>query len=158
MTTQFSFAETHTHVFITFYKPPNGVKSNIPEVVTPEIKLQTPTALLYNSEVIPLYAPVSLVTVENSTMKTEVTLKKTVAAKWNCLNGGAEVPKMNEEIYREDEAESKPNDMMELLKSIYAQGDDDVKRAMNKSMDESQGTVLSTNWKDVGSKKINPEQ
>ena len=34
------------------------------------------------------------------------------------------------------------------------QGDDAQKRAMMKSYQESNGTVLSTNWDEVGSKKI----
>jgi suppressor of G2 allele of SKP1 len=34
------------------------------------------------------------------------------------------------------------------------QGDEDTRRAMMKSFVESNGTVLSTNWKDVGAKKI----
>ena len=35
--------------------------------------------------------------------------------------------------------------------------DDDTRRAMNKSFQESGGTVLSTDWKDVGSKTVAPE-
>ena len=34
-----------------------------------------------------------------------------------------------------------------------AGADEDTRRAMNKSFQESNGTVLSTNWKEIGSKK-----
>lgn len=34
------------------------------------------------------------------------------------------------------------------------QGDEDTRRAMMKSFVESNGTVLSTNWSEVGAKKI----
>ena len=34
-----------------------------------------------------------------------------------------------------------------------AGADEDTRRAMNKSFQESNGTVLSTNWKDIGAKK-----
>ncbi len=34
------------------------------------------------------------------------------------------------------------------------QGDEDTRRAMMKSFVESNGTVLSTNWKDVGQKTV----
>ena len=36
---------------------------------------------------------------------------------------------------------------------IYGNADEDTRRAMNKSFQESNGTVLSTNWKEIGAKK-----
>lgn len=41
-----------------------------------------------------------------------------------------------------------------LFRDIYLDADEDMRRAMTKSFVESNGTVLSTNWKDVGSKKV----
>ena len=37
--------------------------------------------------------------------------------------------------------------------ACLAGADEDTRRAMNKSFQESNGTVLSTNWKEIGSKK-----
>lgn len=41
-----------------------------------------------------------------------------------------------------------------LFRDIYQNADEDMRRAMSKSFLESNGTVLSTDWKEVGSKKV----
>lgn len=42
----------------------------------------------------------------------------------------------------------------ELFKKIYQDGNDEVRKAMNKSFLESGGTVLSTNWENVCKEKV----
>ena len=41
----------------------------------------------------------------------------------------------------------------EMFQKIYGDANDDVRRAMNKSFQESGGTVLSTNWNEIGKEK-----
>lgn len=41
-----------------------------------------------------------------------------------------------------------------LFQQIYRDADPDARRAMMKSFIESNGTCLSTNWTEVGSKKV----
>lgn len=51
-----------------------------------------------------------------------------------------------------EKEEEKDKGVNELFKQIYESGSDEVKRAMNKSFQESAGTVLSTNWDNVAKK------
>lgn len=64
--------------------------------------------------------------------------------------------KLEAEVKKEEKEEKLEGDaaLNKLFRDIYRDGDEDMRRAMMKSFVESNGTVLSTNWKDVGSKKV----
>ncbi|RWS22708.1 SGS domain-containing protein-like protein [Leptotrombidium deliense] len=55
--------------------------------------------------------------------------------------------------FEEDEEKNGEKDANDVFRKIYADADDDMKRAMIKSMQESGGTCLSTDWKSVSQKK-----
>ncbi|XP_028988273.1 protein SGT1 homolog isoform X2 [Betta splendens] len=111
------------------------------------------------------------------TTKVEIKMKKTDAIRWEKLEGEGQesnIKHFNPNQYPSsshcthkwdkmvvDLGEEEKNEKLEgdaalnkLFQQIYSDGSDEVKRAMNKSFMESGGTVLSTNWGDVGRKKV----
>ncbi|KAM9320589.1 protein SGT1 homolog [Gastrophryne carolinensis] len=111
--------------------------------------------------------------------KIEIKMKKTEAIRWDKLEGQADSQvkhftpdafnkypssshytknwdKLVVEIKEEEKSEKLEGDaaLNQLFQQIYSDGSDEVKRAMNKSFMESGGTVLSTNWTDVGKRKV----
>nr|XP_056718100.1 protein SGT1 homolog [Euleptes europaea] len=111
--------------------------------------------------------------------KIEIKLKKPEALRWEKLEGSGGSPKLKHfppdsmvypssshytknwdklvgEIKEEEKNEKLEGDaaLNKLFQQIYSDGTDEVRRAMNKSFMESGGTVLSTNWSDVGKRKV----
>ncbi|XP_043717048.1 protein SGT1 homolog B-like isoform X2 [Telopea speciosissima] len=64
--------------------------------------------------------------------------------------------KLEAEVKKEEKEEKLDGDaaLNKLFRDIYQDADEDTRRAMRKSFVESHGTVLSTNWKEVGAKKV----
>ncbi|KAJ1416141.1 Tetratricopeptide-like helical domain superfamily [Sesbania bispinosa] len=64
--------------------------------------------------------------------------------------------KLEAQVKKEEKEEKLDGDaaLNKLFRDIYKNADEDMRRAMSKSFLESNGTVLSTDWKEVGSKKV----
>ncbi|KAG7227330.1 hypothetical protein INR49_000334 [Caranx melampygus] len=111
------------------------------------------------------------------TTKVEIKMMKTDAIRWEKLEGEGQESnikhfnpnqyptsshytrkwdKMVVDISEEEKNEKLEGDaaLNKLFQQIYSDGSDEVKRAMNKSFMESGGTVLSTNWRDVGKRTV----
>ncbi|KAJ3671035.1 hypothetical protein LUZ60_008461 [Juncus effusus] len=64
--------------------------------------------------------------------------------------------KLEAQVKNEEKEEKLEGDaaVNKMFRDIYRDADEDMRRAMIKSFVESNGTVLSTSWKEVGSKKV----
>ncbi|KAF3629158.1 Protein SGT1 -like protein [Capsicum annuum] len=64
--------------------------------------------------------------------------------------------KLEAQVKKEEKEEKLDGDaaLNKFFRDIYKDADEDARRAMMKSFVESNGTVLSTNWKEVGTKKV----
>ncbi|KAF5733121.1 Phosphatase-related [Tripterygium wilfordii] len=64
--------------------------------------------------------------------------------------------KLEAEVKKEEKEEKLDGDaaLNKFFRDIYQDADEDTRKAMRKSFVESNGTVLSTNWKEVGAKKV----
>ncbi|XP_033245500.1 protein SGT1 homolog [Drosophila miranda] len=100
--------------------------------------------------------------------KVEITLAKETGVRWETLEEKAApaavaLPKLHtknwdqlvNEEEKKDEKEAKDEAALNnLFKRIYSTSSPEVQKAMNKSFSESGGTVLSTNWNEVGKDKV----
>jgi suppressor of G2 allele of SKP1 len=64
--------------------------------------------------------------------------------------------KFEAQVKKEEKEEKLDGDaaLNKFFRDIYQDADEDTRRAMRKSFVESNGTVLSTNWNEVGSKMV----
>lgn len=99
--------------------------------------------------------------VDDGSKKIEIEFKKLKQGNWPRAENGQEETKPLyqkwKEVHLPQEEEDKNEGIDKFLQGIYANASDEAKRAMNKSFVESGGTVLSTNWEDVGKRKVEPQ-
>jgi len=62
--------------------------------------------------------------------------------------------KLANELYVQENLDKAEDELNTLFQKIYSGSNPEVQRAMNKSFSESGGTVLSTDWNEVKTKKV----
>lgn len=178
---KYDWYQTESHVIITVLVKnlsENDVKSQIGETsVALDLKLPNNEDEKVNLELFKSVKPAES-TVKVTTSKVEIKLKKAEACQWSKLEGKiaeAEIVKPASAAFPSGPSRSKDWDKIvnefdeeekaaktagegsvdELFREIYEKSDDATRRAMNKSYSESAGTVLSTNWGEVGKETQN---
>jgi suppressor of G2 allele of SKP1 len=63
-------------------------------------------------------------------------------------------PKNWDKLASDMEVDKEGDEMNNFFQTLYSGADPDTRRAMMKSYQESNGTVLSTNWAEVGKGKV----
>uniref|UniRef100_A0A3Q0RHE4 SGT1 homolog, MIS12 kinetochore complex assembly cochaperone n=1 Tax=Amphilophus citrinellus TaxID=61819 RepID=A0A3Q0RHE4_AMPCI len=180
LTQMYDWYQTESQVIVTVMVknvPKDGVRVNFMEKEM-SATIQLPSGDNYNLH-LHLLHPID--SQQSSfkvlTTKVEIKMKKTEASRWEKLEGEGhesnikhfnpnQYPtsshytckwdKLVVDINEEEKNEKLEGDaaLNKLFQQIYSDGSDEVKRAMNKSFMESGGTVLSTNWRDVGNRKV----
>lgn len=176
--------QTLTTITLNFFvknRKDSDVKVNVQDKAFDiDIQLEGGSTFTYNFD--PLFGEVdaSSVKVDVRVPKIEVTLTKKKATQWATLEApegtlaavnatnttstaaGAPLPsayssRKDWNKAKIDLDEDKPEGEAatnKFFKEIYAGAEDEQRRAMMKSFQESGGTVLSTNWKEVGAKNV----
>ena len=154
-----------------------GIHDSLPSILLNDFSFLRSLELDLAHPVIP-----SQCTYKVMSTKLEIKLKKQEGIRWTNLEGSGETPTIapipsavlnpqQQPTYpsvkgknwdriavdiEKELANDKPEGeaaLNEMFQKIYSNADDNTKRAMNKSFQESGGTVLSTNWTDIGKTK-----
>jgi suppressor of G2 allele of SKP1 len=146
-----------------------------PRSVSISLKLPTGSDYVYDLDSLSFEIVPSECTYKVMSTKVEIKLKKErQGIKWHVLEGddaavesislaSAAPPSYptsskkgatNWDALAKKVEDDKPEGANALFQMLYKDADEDTRRAMMKSFTESNGTVLSTNWKEVGAKKV----
>ncbi|NWH81047.1 SGT1 protein, partial [Piaya cayana] len=180
---RYDWYQTESHVIVTIMIK-NAQKDDVSVQFSEKemnASVRLPSGEDYNLKLVLLHSIVpEQSTFKVLSTKVEIKLKKPEAVRWEKLEGQGDSPKLKQftpdtqhlypssshytrnwdklvvEIKEEEKNEKLEGDaaLNKLFQQIYSDGTDEVKRAMNKSFMESGGTVLSTNWSDVGKRKV----
>lgn len=88
--------------------------------------------------------------------KVQVRVTKNEHKRWVKLYEHEDIYKIGKFDFDYEEEREEETDIGNFFTKLYSNANDNVKRAMDKSISESKGTVLTTCWSDVENCKIEP--
>ncbi|KAJ3020298.1 UNVERIFIED_CONTAM: hypothetical protein HDU68_010253 [Siphonaria sp. JEL0065] len=147
------------------------------------VTIRLPSGSDYMLELDPLFNSIIPTESKHSVMSTKVEIKlkkKILGIKWNDLEKPSTLDSVTQQISQisaaaapayptsskkkhdwdsivknhEDDKPEGEAALHALFKNIYKDASDETRRAMVKSYQESGGTTLSTNWEEIGKKKV----
>jgi hypothetical protein len=173
-----SFAQSVTQVLLDVYckgRTQDQVRVSLNDHQVLEVRIQSPEVQW--SETYSLCFPVNKMTLSITPYKIAIELDKQMAATWpkfvqtleeskaavaacpayptsNMKGRQTDWTAIEHAERKEEEEEPRTGDqaLNHMFSKIFADGDDNMRRAMNKSYQTSGGTVLSTNWSEVSEK------
>lgn len=167
----------YVSIFIKQLRPEDVSVEFLPREFTLTVKQPSGSDLQFSVEPLAQKIDASQSAYTIFSTKIELRLKKEiVGVKWRNLEGeegdalaaatsvqesrpsyptSSRKPKNWDALSKEAEKEEEQEDqgLNALFQKIYREADEDTRRAMLKSFTESNGTALSTDWKDVSSRK-----
>jgi len=168
----YEYYETKEYIVITFYLSPNREHDPIVHLIDDNI-------LMYDGWRMELFDTISkgpFIKVDK--YKIEIRLYKRVLQRWRCVTlpvkcfcktktpgcceSRSECYLTRKEQIAEShlgkrevkEEEKEGGSLFQILQRVYNEGTPDVKRAMNKSFEQSGGTVLTTDWNSIANKDL----
>ncbi|KAM9960952.1 hypothetical protein ACTFIW_010115 [Dictyostelium discoideum] len=171
--------QTETHVVLTIFAKFVTASNSKINLTSKSVNISFPLAngseFLFEMD---LFDPIvdKDSTIHYYSTKVEIKMKKSRAIKWDTLeftdksgpvglmdqiSSSPAVPSPYASKKDWDKLPNEPEEKLEgdqalnkIFRDIFSKGSEDQQRAMMKSFTESGGTVLSTNWDEVGSKKV----
>ncbi|PKI84852.1 Cochaperone protein [Malassezia vespertilionis] len=158
---RFDWYQNGTHVYVTVYVKNVAAEDVELRATATEVHVHTPAQ---DVAFAPLYAEIGAATRHVRAANIEIQLaKRTPHEQWPSLTRAPAhaAPRTSAQSKWDaiaDEAEETvpagtDAGLNAFFQKLYADADDDTRRAMMKSFQESNGTTLSTNWAEIGKQR-----
>ncbi|EED44634.1 hypothetical protein EBI_27453 [Enterocytozoon bieneusi H348] len=139
------FSETRSKVYLTLFKPPKDDGFYEIKQVKNQILVLRNAVEIHTFD---LFLEAKIIAVHTDDFKISICLHKFEEKQWHGISGPSDTVNFPSTDYNDIE-EEKPKNLWQMLEQVYFNGDAETKQAMIKSFMESNGEIISTNYKEV---------